>query len=469
MKFWQRIFFGTLIIFLVVFDVSTFILASYAYRYNRQREVDGSVREQGVILSTVKNGVENVDRVYTDISNNLYRVSAIVKPQADYYQRQGVYMGVYQGDEEVFTNLSHVDATLLELGDGKVKKVLERKVDGKRHVFVASQVPGYPYLNFVYARDISQLDDFRTAVVRVFVIMNVAVFSILGVSIYLLVRHVTRPIADLNVTAAEIAGGAYDKRVSVRRKDELGELGESFNRMADSVEENVEGLVRVAEERQQFIDDLTHEMKTPLTAIMGYAEYLQKAKCPEEERVTALNHLHGAAARFKSLSDKLLELAFRRDGAVEWKKVEVASLFRDLEDAMYPILASRQLSLTTHTDLEYIDGDETLLSTVLTNLVENAARASREGCAIVVRACQDGNHPLVEVVDSGHGMEKEEVEKVTAPFYRVDKSRSRTFGGIGLGLSIVSRIISMHGAALLIESEPEKGTVVRIVFAERNE
>jgi two-component system phosphate regulon sensor histidine kinase PhoR len=100
---------------------------------------------------------------------------------------------------------------------------------------------------------------------------------------------------------------------------------------------------------------------------------------------------------------------------------------------------------------------------MLTNLVENAARASSPGDVITVKARQK-DCPVIEVIDTGHGMHSQEIEKITAPFYRIDKSRSRQNGGAGLGLSIVSQIVCLHGAKMEIESRPGEGTIVRICF-----
>jgi signal transduction histidine kinase len=110
-----------------------------------------------------------------------------------------------------------------------------------------------------------------------------------------------------------------------------------------------------------------------------------------------------------------------------------------------------------------IFGDETLLLAMLRNLVENAARASKEGASITVRAYEE-SCPVLEVSDNGCGMEQKDIERVMAPFYRVDKSRSRMFGGVGLGLSIVSQIASLHGARVDVVSELGAGTTVKIIF-----
>lgn len=464
MKFWQKIFLGTLIIFIIAFDAGAYILTTYAYNFNRQRETENGIREQSVIVSSVTSRIANAETIYYDAPTNKERLTAILLPVSDYYEPQGVFLGMFDGNTEVCSNIGNFDKRLLQLDSSQTKNTMDGLFDDKHYVFVASQIPDYPHLTFVYARDISQIDAFRKDVSRIFLALNIVVIVFMGVSIYLLLRYVTRPIKELNKITTEIAGGAYGKRAALNRTDEFGSLERNFNLMADSVEKNMEELKSAAEERQQFIDDLTHEMKTPMTSILGYTEYLQNAKSTSEDREIALANLYDAALRLRNLSEKLTEISYLRGEKLEFHSVKVTELFDTLSNMTRPVLENRQLTLETHTTITEIKGDETLLLSLLTNLVENAARASKPLSTITVSAFQQGT-PVIEVKDSGCGIEYSQIQKITAPFYRVDKSRSRKFGGVGLGLSIVSQIVTLHGAKLEIDSEPGVGTTVRIIFA----
>lgn len=464
MKFWKKIFLGTLIIFILAFDTGAYILTTYSYNFNRQRETENGIREQSVILSSVTSRIANAEMLYLDAPNNKDRLNAILQPLTDYYKPQGVLFALFDGETEIYSDIAELDKQVLHLETIQNKNTMDEVSGGKRYVFVASQLPEYPHLTLVYARDISQVDGFRKDISRMFVIMNALVIVFMGIAIYLLLRHLTRPIDKLNKMTTEIAGGAYDKRVTLNRTDEFGDLENNFNLMADSVEKNMERLKKAAEDKQQFIDDLTHEMKTPMTSILGYAEYLQNARSTEDEREIALSHLYDAALRLKSLSEKLLEIAYLRGEEIELQKVNIPELFDTLTNITRPIFINRQLTLNIQTEITEISGDETLLLSMLTNLVENAARASKPFSTITLRAYQ-ADTPIIEVSDTGHGMEQSEIQKITAPFYRVNKSRSRKFGGVGLGLSIVSQIIDLHGAQLEIDSKLNAGTTVRIYFA----
>ena len=463
MKLWQKIFIGTLIIFILAFNAGVLYLTSYAYNFNRQRETENCVREQDMIISSISSRIASAERFFSDTPQSYDRLDAIISPLAEFYEQQGVLLALYDGDERVFSNMPGLIAELLSLDNYQTKNIMEVTVDNQRHVFVASRLPDYQHLILVYARDISQVDDFRTDIGRAFAIVNAAVLVFLGVSIYFMLKHMTKPVTRLTAITAEIANGAYDKRVTVMSNDELGVLANSFNLMADSIEDQISQLKRTAEEKQQFIDDLTHEIKTPMTSILGYSEYLYSAKSTEEERMVAAAHLRDMTLRLENLSSKLLDLAYSRDENIEWETVYIPKLFDELSIMLIPKLAPRNIELLTFPELNHIIGDEMLILLMLQNLVENSAKASPDGSLITVRAYMEDN-PVIEVRDTGCGMEKHDLERILAPFYRVDKSRSRKFGGVGLGLSIVSKIASLHDARVKIESEPGIGTNVLIHF-----
>jgi len=414
-------------------------------------------------MSSVTSRITNAEMHFPGASQNEERLHAIMHSLAGFYMNQDVLLDLYLEDDKVYAIIPDLDLEILSLENPQSKNVMEVTLNNERHVIVASKLPDYQHLTLVYARNISQIDVYLQAISRIFVIVNIAVLAFLGISIYLFLKHTTKPITRLTAATADIANGAYNKRINVNSNDEIGILADSFNRMADSIEKHMAELKKSAEEKQQFIDDLTHEIKTPMTSILGYSEYLHSAKSTEEERMIAAAHLHKMTQRLESLSEKLLDLAYSRDENIEWETVYVPELFNELTMMMLPKLAPRNIELLTYPELTHIVGDKMLILLMLQNLVENAAKASTDGAAITVRIYME-DHPVIEVSDTGCGMERRDVERIMAPFYRVDKSRSRMFGGVGLGLSIVSQIASLHDARVDIESEPGAGTVVKIHF-----
>lgn len=463
MRFWQKIFFSTFILFFVVFDIGAFILVSYSYNFSLQRETDSCMREQSVILSSVENSISEVDSVIQNASQDKVRLNAIVTPLANYYKSQGVTLALYQDGTPIYSDAPVAGKKILTADSTDKKTIADQRTGGKRYLFVSSQIPTHPHLTFVYVRDISQIDTFRTNISRLFIIVSGSMCIVLGIAVFILLKRLTHPINQLNHTTGRIAAGAYDERVQIHRKDELGELGTTFNLMADSVEDKVERLTKAAEDKQFFIDNLAHEMKTPLTSILGYSEYLQNAKSREEDRILAAGYLHDAAQRLQSLFARLLDIAYMHDEKIELQQVDIEVLFTALANLMRQSLSDRGITLETSAEIKELPGDETLLLSLLTNLVENAARASSSHDVIKVRAYQNDS-PTIEVTDEGCGIPADEIEKIKEPFYRIDKSRSRAFGGVGLGLSLCKQIADLHGAKLAIISEFGVGTTIRVVF-----
>ena len=462
MRFWQKIFISTFILFFIIFDLGAYVLVSYSSNFMFSREIDGGVREQSVILSAIQTTILKVESVNMEASKDDVRLNAIVKPLADFYKDQGVTIALYRDNSLVYSNTPNISSDLLNSSDNK-KNILNQKIDNKRYLFVASLIPSYNNLTLVYVKDISPIDTFSTNISRLFIILTAIMCVVIGLSIFFLLKRLTKPINKLNETTKMIAMGAYNERVLINRKDELGELGEIFNLMADSVEVNIQKLEKASEDKQFFIDNLAHEIRTPITTILGYSEYLKNALNSEEERILATDHLHVAAKRIQNLSVRLLDFAYMNDEINELHSIDIQRLFEILSNLMDLPLKNQEMKLETEARINELIGDETLILSLLTNLVENAARASKANATINVKAYFD-EYPIIEVIDEGYGIPADEIAKITEPFYRIDKSRSRAFGGVGLGLSLCKLIAKQHHAKLEIKSTLGVGTSVRIIF-----
>jgi signal transduction histidine kinase len=472
MRFWHKIFLGTLVLFIAAFDIGAGVLISRSSAYGFERERDAAVREQALILSSTS---ALIGEIYgPDDSDGeggsgdpAKMLSSALSSYAEYYRSQGVLLAMYDDGAEIF---SDIDATPGELagpyGAGE-KRVARAGLGEKSYLFVASAVEGHPDMTFVYARDISGLSRISDGVMRVFITINLIVCPLLGLFIFLLLHRFTRPIRELNDTTKDISDGDYTQRVRIESRDELGELAGTFNRMADAVEEKMALLDKAAKDRQTFIDDLAHEIKTPMTSIIGYSEYLMNARVSDEDRVNASLHIYKAAGRLNSLSAKLLTLSTIASG-MELSGVDAEKLEDDIAGVMAPIMEEKGVTLAFVNEpeaLRALRGDEDLLFALLKNLVENAVRASPSGGEVTVRVYRDGDGaPSIEVSDKGPGMTREEAASATEPFYRADKSRSRESGGAGLGLSICRKIADAHDARLEIDSGPGRGTAVRVHF-----
>ena len=279
--------------------------------------------------------------------------------------------------------------------------------------------------------------------------------------LYLLVRRTTKPLRVLSDSAKQIAAGAYEQRAAVSSRDEIGLLAADFNKMADAVQEKIAALTDSEQRKTMFMADFSHELKTPLTAISGYAQTLRTVKLSADDQAEALRYIDSESRRLDRLAKKMMRLMqLDRTGSLQMTAVDCAELFHAVTAACTPVAEKAGIRLQTAQCSGTVQGDFDLLHDALCNLTENAVRASDAGQTVILGA--EGG--CITVTDAGCGIPQDKIRHLTEPFYTADPSRSRRAGGAGLGLSIVRQIMQLHGAEMTIESEPGKGTVVTLRF-----
>lgn len=296
-----------------------------------------------------------------------------------------------------------------------------------------------------------------------FVLIDLAVIALTVVLSILLVRRALKPLETLKAGTTQIANGVYNQRVEIQGQDEVGELAQDFNQMAEAVEQHVQELKEEAQRQTLLLSALTHELKTPLTGIKGNAETLLMTQITEEEQQNALQYIDEECTRVERLSQKLMQLiALRKNGELTLQSCKVSDLLEQVRISSGEQLRQKRLKLVIENNMDTVQAEPDLLVSLLLNLVDNADKASRAGDVILLSACDN----CISVRDFGRGIPKNELDKITQPFYMVDKSRARRAGGIGLGLALAREIAELHHAALEFESEVGEGTTVRVQFSD---
>lgn len=219
-------------------------------------------------------------------------------------------------------------------------------------------------------------------------------------------------------------------------------------------------LQAVNETQRQLIGSMSHELKTPLTAIKGYAETLLQVNLPKEQEEKALRYIDRESGRLSRLSEKMMELTrlYEPECKVAMQKASVEGLLAEVEESVRHRLAEKRIALVREGKWQgkVMEFDPDLMASFLINLINNSVTASEEGSQIYVGAEEN----RLWVRDEGCGIPPAEVDKVRKAFYRVDKSRSRKSGNMGLGLALCEQIAAVHGGTMEIESEVGKGTKV---------
>lgn len=292
------------------------------------------------------------------------------------------------------------------------------------------------------------------------------IFSLFGAGLLLvLVRVLLRPLAKLDESARRVASGNYSERLEVSGGDELAGLAQDMNDMAQAVQDRVEQLERVADERKIFIANLAHEMKTPLTSILGFADLLYLPKdVPEETRVEYARVISEEARRLRALSGKLLELTTLGSSGILLHPASLRTVADEVEVSLHPVMLQSSLELRCNCPDVWIDMDRELFKSLLYNLLDNARKASPKGALLELTAQADGGRATVLVRDHGGGIPPEEIDRICQPFYMVDKSRSRKAGGAGLGLALCREIVAVHRGRMEIQSVLGQGTLITLIF-----
>lgn len=333
-------------------------------------------------------------------------------------------------------------------------------VDGKDY-FIAHST--FDFQDVTYdlsmARDISEtMGHIRTLAVKCLV-AGLIVIAVAAILMWLFVFRALKPINTLQVGANRLAKGQYENRIPITGKDELSTLAADFNTMADAIEGNIHALNETAERKQAFINDLSHELKTPVTSIMLSSETLLNRKLPLEEMNRSLERIYNQSKWLEQLSQKLMALVLLQK-EIHMQPESVSELLEAAAESAADVLRENGISLVVECEIDTLPMDFDLLRAALVNLVDNARKASRSGQSIMLRAYGS----TIEVADCGKGIPQEEIERITEPFYMVERSRSKKHGGTGLGLTLVRQIAEAHVARLTVESTLGQGTVMRIIF-----
>lgn len=450
MKFREKTYLLTLVLFLLILNVSIFSLIFYTYRNNVDSTKNVCYAEERVIAEAFGNDTE-----YLSSSESLLQVMVLY---GDFYNDKEIYLAFSKDGEVLYSSLPE---GLSVPAAGYTK---EQRVSDGRYFTITEEISDGRFI-FTYTKDISYLDkDFR-GLAMIYVPTSLLASAFLALCLFWVLRKLAAPLERLHIAAGEMADGNFAVRADECGRDEFSMLAKDFNRMAEHVEEHVRKLEESSHIKQRMLDDLAHEMRTPLTSIRGYAEFLQIANISEEEQMEATEYIISEAERLKQIGERLLDEAFIRENGIRRQNADLSEAVNTAVKALQGKAKQANVTLLTETERIVTECDPLLLSMLMSNLTENAIKACRSvPDGKVTAGCRaDGSGELLLFVkDNGVGMTEDQLTRITEPFYRTDKSRSRSEGGTGLGLSLCAQIVSAHGGRLEFDSAPGKGTTASV-------
>lgn len=317
-------------------------------------------------------------------------------------------------------------------------------------------------------RDASQVfrqRDANLTTYRRVVLISVAVSTMAAI---FCATVLTGPIRKLSRSTRSMAGGQYSRRVKVHSRDELGQLAEDFNHMADTLEAKIRELAEAAQRQRDFTASFAHELKTPLTSVIGYADTLRSRNLPREQQLQAASYIFSEGKRLEAMSFSLLDLFALERSEPQMSVVQAQALARSVEESIGYVMAQGQITLHISVEAGSFRGEGNLLKTMLYNLLDNARKASAAGGTVELLGRTGPEGYTFVITDHGRGIPQEALNRIMEPFYMVDKSRARAQGGAGLGLALCQRIAEAHHAALHFESQEQVGTQVSITLGGGN-
>ncbi len=347
------------------------------------------------------------------------------------------------------------------LPEGRRGWVLDTAGDGRIYLHAASPLAledGVLYLE--NCREIGELFQTRTEQYRSFLSLMLALTGAVGVLSLAVSAMLLRPLGRLSAATRRMAGGDLDQRVRVDGDDEIAQLSADFNVMVLRIQRQVSELKAAQRRQEDFIGSFAHEIKTPLTSIIGYADLLRSRPATEEQVRESAGTIFDQGRRLEALSRKLLDLIVLERRDLPLRPVPLDAFLARVAGAMD--LPLRQAGIRLRVESVKIAAlmEQDLMETVCVNLLDNGRKAMERGGEICLEGLSEEGGCCIRVTDRGKGIPPEELERVTEPFYMVDKSRSRAQGGAGLGLALCRRIVELHGGRLEIQSEVGRGTCV---------
>lgn len=463
LKYWQKTYLATLALFLICLLGGIGGVLGMGRRQNFSATVSRALTQQQYLEQALARDAAAVAASRSAALQNLYQ----------YYGGRGGQGGAaleaVQAGKTIYSNLPFFEATARpewEVQTGQ-RIYLTRPTRQGHLLFVSSRLPP-PLADTVVTWGFNVEDYYQQwdRLCRLCWYIGGGVSAVFALALYWVLDRLYRPLAQLTGTARAIAKGNLAARAPAARKDEMGDLGRAMNQMAAQVQGKLEQLEAQTAAKQQLIDNLSHEMRTPLTAIGGWAETIQRADLDRNELLEATDTILLESRRVLSLSRQLLKLSVLQHEPLELQPVPLAQLFDRVARTVGP--KARQQGVDLRVQVSETPGcvqaDPALLESLLVNLLDNAVKACAPGGRVRLAAALASLGPVLTVTDDGAGMSKATLAHIGQPFYRADKARSRAEGGAGLGLALCFEIARRHGAVLCFESSLGKGTRASLLF-----
>lgn len=459
MKLGTKIFFFVIIFFSVMFLFSGFTLISYFNQTTMEREIEAAKEQYQYNKFVIQSAmITRGEEWFTGVTEGEYDISNLASNMDN-------TVAFFSLDGSVLYSAFPEEIAVSELlADVRVDKLIYQfnNINNRTYLLVAGNIIQEEHgIYLVTGVDVEQVLVQQKQIVQKFGVVYALAISVGVFLIYFLSAYLTQPIKQLTEATKKIADGNYQERIIVKTEDEVGLLARNFNQMAGAVEEKVQNLSDSARQKEDFVANFAHELKTPLTSVIGYANRIYQKDLPREEQRQAAWYIWNEGMRLEALAYKLMDLSVlnHKDFRLQEMQADVL-LYEIVEDEQY-LANEKNVALACRAEQAYIKVEYDLFKSMILNLIDNSIKSGAS--QITLRGYIDSDfHYIIQVEDDGSGIPQSEIKRITEAFYMVDKSRSRKQHGAGIGLSLAERIAQIHGSSLRFESDGKTGTKVSL-------
>ncbi|AOR23157.1 sensor histidine kinase [Clostridium taeniosporum] len=420
--------------------------------YNTQVYISNYIeKDKGVDIET--NFVHKAPLINTYLSKKLnYRIQI--------YDKNGDIM-----TDSVANRVTLFDKDITNAIKGN-KAYVVKKIDGNIYILFSSPIylkdATLGCVRYIYTLDIEE-----KFINNMFIIMGILAFMSILISWLLsklLSEKIVGPIKKLKTVSQKVTKGEYDNRIKIRSGDEIEDLAETFNVMSESIKDYVESLKEERQKQKKFLDNVTHEFKTPLTAIIGYSEIIPKLK-KQSDIDESLVFVKEEGIRLLKLVEELLDLSKlgKSEFKIDRKKNNLKEIIEEVLIIINPRLKKYEIEIIKDLcDIEVlIDKDK--IKQVILNVLDNAIKYS-ECTNINIKLQIENEKVILNIIDDGIGIAKENISRLFEPTYRVNNLNSINNNGNGLGLCICKEIMKKQNGDIKIKSNLQEGTSIEIIF-----
>ena len=466
MKFSIKLVLSTMILLALALGFGGFYLVNYVFETSLEREVGQALDESSILSFAFETAALNVPLKYSVLPDSVVEEIASNLETGGESGRRLIRIADEEKNVLYTSDGFTVDEGLLPQTDQHTKSYRVICVEDNYYVHTCVAINALDRILYLETmKNVSEVFTERAMGFSLYRKVTV-VMLLTGMVIMLFIASLlTMPIRLLTKATRRMAAGDYAYRARQISGDELGQLTHDFNGMANALEENISKLEEEIEAREAFMGAFAHELKTPLTAIIGYADMLRSHKMDEEKSIMSANYIYTEGKRLEAMSFRLLDIMVAKQEEADLQEIPVKELFAYLREMF---AEKKEMDIRFTYDEAVVMMEANLIKTVLVNLIDNACKASETGGVIEVTGQSADEGYRMAVRDYGIGIPEAEQHKIVKAFYMVDKSRARSKNGAGLGLALCAEILKIHRSELQIESKVGEGSCFSFVLPVEN-